>query len=360
MGAPPVPGVGDGLARDRCDPILNQSPIPAVVAMQTEAARRLGMTVRILDADFGYLFELRRGGRRATMLGGRSPLNDAVAARICEDKFYTQMVLADAGHRVPATERCLAPGHFQNPSLDAAAGIQPGLTFARANDYPLVVKPNRLSHGRDVVMVHDERQMIAAVERVWQSDYIALVQERIDGTDMRLDFLDGTYLAGYIRRPVVLHGDGIRTIRELVTAHDPRFGRDSFQQRRADDPRWRREVLDRGLDAESVLPDGERIDLGGDILNLNGWAAAELISELPDAWRDHCRAIGDALNLRHFGIDLRSPGLGAPPQSATIIEVNASPLLLQLYNLGHRQTALAAQARVLDAILPYADQIPDA
>ncbi len=99
-----------------------------------------------------------------------------------------------------------------------------------------------------------------------------------------------------------------------------------------------------------------RIDLGGDILNLNGWATAELIGELPSVWRDHCLAIGEALNLRHFGIDLRAPGLDASPQSATVIEVNASPLLLQLYNMGHRETALAAQARVLDAILPATDR----
>ena len=62
-----------------------------------------------------------------------------------------------------------------------------------------------------------------------------------------------------------------------------------------------------------------------------------------------------ASNLRHFGIDLRTPGFHTAPESAAIIEVNASPLLLQLYNMGHRQTALAAQARVLDAILPSAD-----
>jgi len=338
------------------DPSPSRSdPVPAVVAMQTEAARRLGMTVRVLDADYGYLFELRRGDRRATMLGGRSPLNDAVAARICEDKFYTQLLLARAGYRVPATERCLAPGYFKNPTLAASAGIHPGLAFARRHGYPLVVKPNRLSHGRDVVIVHDEQQMITAIERAWRSDYIALVQQKIDGIDLRLDFLDGTFLAGYLRRPVILQGDGRHTIRELAAAHDQRFGPESFWQRTTDDPRWRREVLDLGRDAESVLPDGVRIDLGGDILNLNGWATAVPIGELPSAWQDHCLAIGDALDLRHFGIDLRAPGLHAAPESATIIEVNASPLLLQLYNMGHRETALAAQARILDAVLPAVD-----
>lgn len=333
--------------------------VPAVVAMQTEAARRLGMTVRILDADYGYLFELRRDGRRAVMLGGRSPLNDAVASRICEDKFYTRLLLEQAGYRVPATERCLAPGYFKDPTLAASAGIQPGMAFARERGYPLIVKPNRLSHGRGVVIVQDEQQMIAAIERTWQADYIALVQERILGVDLRLDFLDGTYLAGYIRRPVVIEGDGAHTIRQLAAACDRRFGHESFWRRMADDAVWHREVLDPGLDGESVLPHGRRIDLGGDILNLNGWATAEPIVELPNAWRDPCLAIGAALNLRHFGIDLRAPGLDATPDAATIIEVNASPLLLQMYGMGHRQAALAAQARILDAILPSADQQAD-
>ena len=58
-----------------------------VVAFQIEAAKRLGLDARILDPEFGHLFEISDGRRSTRLLGGRSPLNDSVAARLAEGHF---------------------------------------------------------------------------------------------------------------------------------------------------------------------------------------------------------------------------------------------------------------------------------
>ncbi len=86
---------------------------PQVIALVREAAARLSLSVEILDPEYGHLFRLHDRQRSVTLLGGRSPLNDAVAARICEDKYYTAMVLQAAGIRTPEGVRCLKPDHFQ-------------------------------------------------------------------------------------------------------------------------------------------------------------------------------------------------------------------------------------------------------
>ena len=57
------------------------------------------------------------------------------------------------------------------------------------------------------------------------------------------------------------------------------------------------------------------------------------------------------MNLHHIGIDFRVPTTRATPDQSTIIEVNSSPLLVQLHKLGFEEEAIAGQVRVLKAIL---------
>lgn len=278
---------------------------PQVLNLIRRAAQELGLDIRILDPEYGHLFALTDGRRNIPLLGGRSPLNDSVAARICEDKYYTGLLLEQAGLRVPAGVRCLKPGHFQPEIYQDKVGKHPGSEFARRHGFPVIVKPNRMSHGREICVVNSSVELSHAIDRVWRVDYIALVQEPIPGVDVRLDYLDDRYLAGYVRTAGTSPGD-----RAAVT----------------DEP--------------------EQIE----ILNLARGAQATVLDSPPKAWHAYCLEIGRLLNLRHFGIDLRTTSLEADPAAATVIEVNASPLLLQLYKLGFTEQALRGQVEVLRAI----------
>ena len=62
-------------------------PVPLAVQIQFEAAQRLGLHAEILDPEYNYLFALSTPAHTAVFYAGRSPLNDSVAARICEDKY---------------------------------------------------------------------------------------------------------------------------------------------------------------------------------------------------------------------------------------------------------------------------------
>jgi len=324
--------------------------LPQVVQIYTEAAARLGMTVRILDPEYGYLFEVSDGTRSVRLLGGRSPLNDAVAARLCEDKYYTGLILERAGFTVPQSVRCLDPDYFRLDKYEGRTGIEPGLRFASDLAYPVVVKPNRMSHGRDVTVAHDEAEVRAAVERIWRIDYIALVQQRIPGRDLRFDFVDGEYLAGYARSPVIITGNGRQTIREIIESADPRFVDEAYWQSLDRDTDWQREVAGHRWDQNTVLDCGVEINLGGDILNLNRWATAEMVPYLPPKWFDFCMKIGKAMNLSHFGVDIKVNGIDSEPRDATVIEVNSSPLLVQMYRMGQTEAAIEGYMRVLKAI----------
>lgn len=318
-------------------------------SLAEEAARRLGWTTERLD-DCGYLFEVRRlDGVRKVMLGGRSALNDAVAAKLSEDKHYASVLMARAGLRVPRVVRCIAEEHHLGRDYPAHAGTDPAKALAAELGYPLVVKPNSLSHGRGVVMVEDEDELVAAIEESWSMDPIALAQELVHGADFRLDFLDGAYLLGYERRPIAVTGDGARTVGALIAALDPRFDRPETLL-----AHWRIADLfaERDLAWDTVLPPGETLDLSHPIRNLNVGSTAVLLPSIPDGLHRACLRAAHELGLRHFGVDLKLPRLDADPAEAVFIEINASPLLVQIARLGYREQALAAQAEVLRATLP--------
>lgn len=328
-----------------------------MVSIIMQAADRLGLCCRLIDPEFGYLFELGDGHRSITFVGGQSPLNDAVAWRIAQDKFYTAMVLRDAGFAVPESVRCIRPGYFRHADCGANAGWEPGLQFARSQGFPVVVKPNRMALGRDVAVVFKEAELVEAVERAWEGDYMALVQSVVPGVDLRVDLLDGHVMAAYTRRPVVLEGDGHATIAELLARASDRYGDERYRARLMGDAQWVRLVLERGWDLDTVLPAGTRLDFGGTVLNLNRWAVADMVDELAPSWLELCRRIANVMRLRHLGIDLKVPASvdvrrldRTPVAEATVIEVNASPSVAQMYESGRAEEAVQAEMLVLRAV----------
>lgn len=329
--------------------------------LRREAARRLGYRLENLDPETGYLQALTDGQRRRVFVAGLSPLNDAGAMRLTGDKFFAGEVLREAGFRVPAVARCLRDGTFERSSYPRQEGLEPARRFASEHGFPLVVKPNRGSRARDVAVVGHAGELEAAVHRVWQNDYLALVQECIIGCDLRLDFLGGEFLLGYRRQPVVLEGDGRSSIGELLQAWDETFSGPDFERRLQADPFWQERVEEQGLGLASVLPPGQEIPLTGAILNLARFCVARLVEELPSQWLEFGLAVGRALHLRHFGIDLRVPeeiaDLSGDPRQGAILEVNSSPGLGQIFLRGAGKPVVAAEMRVLQAILDTAEAL---
>jgi glutathione synthase/RimK-type ligase-like ATP-grasp enzyme len=328
------------------------APPPLAVALYQEAAHRLGFTTRILDPEFGFLWELedRRGVRR-TICGAKVPINDAAATQISGDKHYGGIVLERAGFRVPSTARCLSPAAFGHGEYAARCGPAPALEFAREQGYPLIVKPNRLSHGRGVQRVTDEASMVAAIETVFAADDIALVQTFATGREFRLDLLDGEFLVGYEREPLVARGDGVRTVAELLAACDPRYGDPVESAVRLAEVERSTLLAERAAGGlGTVLPAGTELDFSGGVMNLNRCATARVIDALPPVWADWCRRVAETMHLRHIGIDLRVASLDANPSEAVILETNSAPLVNQIAHMGHRERAIESLVRVLRAL----------
>ena len=326
-----------------------------LLKLRLQAARELGCEVEELDTETGYLNEIRRGDVRRVLVGGLSPLNDAVASRLVGDKFHTLNVLRRRGFKTPDTTRCLKPGHFRN-EYESMTGHGPASAFAEANGYPVIVKPNSGSRGLDITCAGSEAEMRDAVDTVWKRDYLALVQEAIAGFDLRIDFLDGEYLFGYTRHPVKIVGDGHTPLRGLLAATDSRFQGASFESHLEDDPIWQTEARRRGLGLGTVLQADQVLDFDTPILNLNRLCFGRRLVELPEPWTRFGLSIGEVFALRHFGIDLKITSLDQDPADATVIEVNSSPSLAHMSRMGHFEAALDAERRIVAKILESTPQ----
>lgn len=330
-----------------------QTALPAAVELMFEAARRLGVETRLLDPEHGYLWDFALGdGRRRAVIGSKLPVNDAAADRLAQDKHYTNLVLAAAGYRVPAGVRLLAASHYQQAEYASFLGLAPARDLANRLGFPLIVKPNSLSHGRHVALVDSWNELESAVERVFAWDTIALVQERIEGREFRLDFLGEEYLIGYERRPLEVEGDGRSPLAALIQNVDGRLVRGPILDELRRAAPWRQALGGHVADPRSeealdwVPPPGQRLRLSGTVMNLNRGATAVHLPVIPESWRQWCVQLGRSLGLEHFGLDLRAESLEAAPSSAVVLEVNATPLVLQMAKMGHRETALKAQMAV--------------
>lgn len=319
------------------------------------AAERLGIAVEAVDREFGYLIELSRQDKKRVMFGSLSPLNSALSARLTADKFFTGLLLARSGFRVPRTVRCLSSYWSFVPEYEDRIGPKPGVELAAELGYPLIVKPNNLSRGRGITVVHDDTGLETAIEEVWQIDHLALVQEIVEGRDLRLDYLDGELLVGYERTPLRVRGDGRRSLAELLSRDDPRFLREDTLRRIASDPLWKLKVGDRGWTFSTVPPDGEELSFSYPVLNLQRLATAVLIDKVPEKIDRACVEIGETLGLRHFGVDLRVPSLASGKEDVVVLEVNHNPLLDHLFQLGHTELVLDCQVRLLRKAFPELD-----
>lgn len=166
-----------------------------------DEARRRGIGVEVTDAEGGF-FRLTHGGRSILCRESLSELTTGVAMSICDDKAVTRRAVSKAGVVVPE----------QIEAGDAAA-LQ---SFIEKHGQ-VVVKPARGEQGRGISVGLDSLDDAeAAIEHAKAFCDRVVVEQMVEGEDLRLIVIDFKLVAAAIRRPAQIVGDGRATIRELI------------------------------------------------------------------------------------------------------------------------------------------------
>jgi len=208
-----------------------------------DEARRRGIGVEVLDAENGF-FIMTLGGRSVTCHESLSELTSAVAMSRCDDKAVTRRVLANAGLAVP----------------DQAVVDKPedARKFLEAHGH-VVVKPARGEQGRGVrVDLTTIDEVDDAVEEARGMSEKVLIEEFVEGQDLRIIVIDNKVVAAAVRRPAQVQGDGLKTVRTLIEKQNRRRQAATGGESRIPmDAETRRCVVAEGYDMDDVLPEGE-------------------------------------------------------------------------------------------------------
>jgi GNAT-family acetyltransferase (TIGR03103 family) len=295
-----------------------------------EEARRRGIAVEVLDEEGGF-FRLTYGGRSVVCRESLSELTTAVAMSRCADKAVTRRLLGRAGLFVPA-------------QIAAGSGEKIGAFLEQYGT--VVVKPANGEQGRGVAVGLKTREDVdAAIDVASRIDQKVLLEQYVEGEDIRVIVIDFKVVAAAIRRPAQIVGDGEHTVAALIESQSRRRAAATGGESRipvdAETERCLGEAglgLDDVLDARRVLPVRKTANLH------TGGTIHDVTDRLHPALVDASIRAARALDIPVVGLDLIAPDPTSPDY--VFIEANERP------GLANHEPQPTAE-RFMDLLFPY-------
>jgi GNAT-family acetyltransferase (TIGR03103 family) len=314
------------------DDLEHCNPYARIIA--DEALRR-GVRVEVLDAEAGYL-RLSHGGRSIVTRESLSELTTAVAMSRCDDKRITRKVLAEAGLRV---------ARGRSASFDDADEA----FLAEVDD--LVVKPARGEQGAGITVgVTTPDELRAAIELAQATCPEVLLEERVDGDDLRVVVIDHEVVAAAIRLPATVAGTGTHTIRELIESQSRRRAAATDGESTIPvDASTEATVQAAGWELADVLPAGEELRVRRTANLHTGGTIHDVTADLHPDLADAAVTASRALDIPVTGIDLMVPAVDGPDY--VVIEANERP------GLANHEPQPTAE-RFVDLLFPATRPVP--
>jgi GNAT-family acetyltransferase (TIGR03103 family) len=283
---------------------------PYALIIAEEALRR-GIRVEVSDAESGEL-RLSVGGRTVTTRESLSEFTTAVAMSRCDDKRHTRRIMERAGVRVA---RGAAAGEGDRAAAEALL----------ADVGEVVVKPARGEQGRGITVgVRDAEGLARAVALATQFCPDVLVEELVDGEDLRVVVIDRQVVAAAVRRPAEVLGDGRHDVATLVQATSRRRERATGGESSIPlDDVTAEVVADSGFALDDVPPHGARIRVRRTANLHTGGTIEDVTDRLHPAIADAAVRAAGALGIPVTGIDFLVPDVTGPDY--VFIEANERP-----------------------------------
>ncbi len=274
------------------------------------------------------------------------PFTSFVGSKIAKDKVITNALLGAAGLPVPA-EMLL---HAKDYDRQAAEKFI--MCYEKT-----VLKPLDGAHGKGITMGVSsmvELDKAIANARNYSTRIRMVLQEQLEGIDIRVVCMDYKYVNAMTRTPAAVTGDGEHSVRELIDIVNSRDDRGFNYSASLNMIQLDRVVEYLGEDALSSVPEAGRavqvigvanIGMGGIRKNVRDDVSAEL--------RAMAEKVSRVLQLPLCGVDFivkKSPAINDDVASLDprIIEVNTCPTLTVYEDLKSSE-----QVEVIDKYLDY-------
>jgi GNAT-family acetyltransferase (TIGR03103 family) len=285
------------------------NPYARIIA--DEALRR-GIWVEILDAETGEM-RLTHGGRSVITRESLSEFTSAVAMCRCDDKRLTRRLVSDAGIIVPRARLAT----FDEGDYEFLTEVG-----------EVVVKPTRGEQGKGITVGvtadNGPDELAAAVARARAQYPEVLIEQRVDGDDLRLVVIDGRVVAAALRMPPEIIGTGEHTVRDLIVAESRRRSAATGGESRIPlDEITEATVIEAGWQLDDVLPQGKRLRVRRTANLHQGGTIHDVTTEVnPELCRVAVVA-AEAIGIPVTGIDLLVPDVTG--EEYAFIEANERP-----------------------------------
>jgi len=269
-------------------PFADENLNPYALIIINEARRR-GIGVEIIDAEGGF-FRLTYGGRSIVCRESLTALTTAVAMSICDDKRVTRRIVKAAAVKVPL-----------QVSADDEDRVR---EFLKAQE-AVVVKPARGEQGKGVSIGlrtwDDTKRAIDAARKIANE---VIVEECVEGVDLRLVVIDYRVVAGAVRKPAAVVGNGRASVRDLIEHQSRRRAAATGGESKIPmDAETERCIAEAGYSLDDVPPKGAYIVVrktanlhtGGTIHDVTGILHRSLVEAAVQATR--------AIDIPVTGID---------------------------------------------------------
>ena len=288
-------------------------------------APKVGVRIHI-EPTYRYAGQIiLPGGKKRYFRGTNFDLNPLGASEIAKDKSYAAYFLRRLGYRTIKGQSFFSKEWCK--TIESKRGADAAFRYARKLGFPVIVKPNSLSQGAGVCLVHDKKEFFRAVREIEKKDRVFLVQQVAYGRDYRIVVLDREVLSCYERLPLMVTGNGRFSIAALIKQKQRLFkkqGRDTIIKQ--DDFRIPLHLKHLGLTLQTVIPTGTRVALLDNRNLSTGGDAIDMTATIHPSFRKLAVTIVHDMGLRYCGVDLMvKEDIQKPLRDYQIIEINAAP-----------------------------------
>ena len=306
------------------------------------ACAEIGLTFQDINGGTGLIFSVASKRSRIHFGAGRCswyPQNSSTAATLASDKYFTNAILESVGIATLGGDyfflrdrhRALRPqGHERADAFE----------YFRKLDSAAFAKPLQGSRGDFAQLLYGEAALDRYLQAVSQTYDAVLIQPIVTGLEYRIFLLDDEIAYSVRKYPPYVQGDGVRSIRELLIAHNAALQARGLSSVSAT------EIAAPSLDA--VLPEGERWEIPG---RMNLSAGGKMVFEAPGsaaAFTVAKQAVL-ALGLRVAAVDLFT-NIGGDPDAIRVIEVNSNPSIRILEELERSDLILKIWRHTFSAV----------
>ncbi len=288
------------------EPVSQLNPYAKLIV---DEARKRGIIIDILDAEYG-LFKLSLGSRSITCRESLSEMTTAVAMTKCDDKRLTRNLIREAGINAPRQAR----------HTDDATDVDFMNDVGR-----VVVKPARGEQGAGIsVDISDVDELKKAIKTAEKICTDVLIEEYIQGEDLRVIVIDHEVVAAAIRKPPTIIGTGNHSMADLIKKHNRRrMAATGGESRIPDDEETLRCLKKEGLDFNSILEKDKAVVVRKTANLHTGGTIHDVTDELSEVLKEAACRISKTLDIPVTGLDFMVPDVRE--DAYAFIEANERP-----------------------------------